>query len=51
MYFEFPEGWSRLSKRERRERTTGKDRTLITIMDEERRAGFSVIPVALDSEA
>jgi hypothetical protein len=51
IYFEFPEGWSKLSKKEWRERKMGKDRTLITIMDKERHAGFSVIPVALNSEA
>jgi hypothetical protein len=51
IYFEFSEGWSELSKKEWRKRKMGKDRTLITIMDKERRAGFSVIPVALNSEA
>lgn len=51
IYFEFPEGWSKLSKKEWRERKMGKDQTLITIMDKERDAGFSIIPVALNSEA
>ena len=51
MYFEFPYGWSRLSKEEWRERNMGEDRTLVTIMDSERRAGFSVIPINLSKDA
>lgn len=51
IYFEFPEGWSKLSKKEWDEQKMGKDRTFITIMDKERCAGFSVIQVALNSEA
>ena len=51
IYFEFPEGWSKLSKKEWRDRKMGKDQTIITIMDKERCAGFSVILVALNSEA
>jgi hypothetical protein len=51
IYFDFPEGWSKLSKEEWRDKKLGKDQTLITIMDNERRAGFSLIPVALSSEA
>jgi hypothetical protein len=51
IYFDFPEGWSKLSKKEWREQKMGKDQSLITIMNKERHAGFSVIPVALNSEA
>ena len=51
IYFEFPEGWSRLSKKEWQEREMGEDRTLVTIMDSERLAGFSLIRVILDAHA
>ena len=50
LYFAFPEGWSRLSKKEWKQRKMGKDSTLITVMDEKRSAGFSIIPVPLDMD-
>ena len=45
--FEFPAGWSRLSSKEWKELGLGTNRTLVTVMDEARVAGFSVIPVGL----
>ncbi len=47
MSFLFPEGWSVPSPQEWRDLKLGKDQTLITLMDESRRAGFSVILVNL----
>ena len=47
LYFDYPGGWSELSKKEWREHKMGKDQTLITIMDEDRMAGFAIIPVTL----
>jgi hypothetical protein len=47
--FEFPKGWSELTPKEWRERKMGENKTLITIMDKQREAGFSIIPVHLDA--
>jgi hypothetical protein len=47
--FDFPDGWSPLSNKEWRDMDLGKDRTIITIMDKNREASFSIIPVRLGS--
>ncbi|MCP5051355.1 MAG: hypothetical protein GY940_29585 [bacterium] len=46
--FDFPYGWTPLSKKEWRDMKLGADKTLITIMDNNREAGFSLIPVGLN---
>ena len=48
--FDFPSGWSPLSKQEWQDMNLGENKTLITIMDANREAGFSLIPVNLDRE-
>ena len=47
--FHFPSAWTELSASEWREMELGENRTLITIMDPNRAAGFSVIRVPVDS--
>jgi len=49
--FDFPPGWSELTAKEWRERKMGKNRTRLTIMDDQRKAGFSVIVADLDMES
>lgn len=49
IYFDFPNGWSRLTKKEWRDMDLGPNKTLITIMDKNREAGFSLIPLDLDN--
>lgn len=51
IYFDFPDGWSRLSKQEWRDLDLGTDQTLVTIMDKNREAGFSLIATGMQDRS
>lgn len=51
IYFEFPAGWSRLTREEWEQRNMGTNQTLITIADKAREAFFAVIPMEFDITA
>ena len=51
IYFEFPEGWSHIGKKEWQDRGMGVNQTLITVADPSREAFFVVVPMELDLTA
>ncbi len=49
IHFDFPDGWSMLSKKEWCDMDMCQNQALITIMDKYREAGFCIIPIDLNS--